>query len=116
MKPNPGGVSHYFQIALTAAIFTLLTWTWFEWKGMISFLPIWIGFEVMYRIKFRAMAPCPLCGFDPYLQLIDSERAKEITVQFWKKKFEEQGKEFLDKDALRMKKYRVPPPKDTSNT
>lgn len=70
----------------------------------------------MFRMKLRAMVPCPLCGFDPYLQLIDAKRAKEKTVEFWKKKFEDNGLEFLDKDALRLKKYRVPPKEDANST
>ncbi|MCM0605570.1 MAG: hypothetical protein KA715_05720 [Xanthomonadaceae bacterium] len=116
MNPNPGRAKHFFQVALTAGVIMLMTWSWFEWKGVVSFIPLWIGFEVMFRMKLRAMIPCPICGFDPYLQLIDSKRATEKTVEFWKKKFEDNGLEFLDRDALRMKKYRVPPKNDANIT
>src|SRR4051812_28111053 len=73
--PRPQ-VRHYFQIALTAAFFTLLTWRWFDWKGMVSFIPLWTAFEAIYRSRVRAAMHCSSCGFDPFLYLVDVKRAR----------------------------------------
>lgn len=107
MHPNPGKTGHILQVLLTSVVVMLATYPILEWKGIVSFLPIWVIFESMYRLKMRAMMPCPHCGFDPYLQMIDSKKAKEQTIQFWKKKFEDNGLEFLDAEQIRLKKYRI---------
>lgn len=90
-RPQPGGVRHFFQVGLTAAVFTLLCWKGLGWKGVISFLPLWTGFEVFYRWRLRAILPCRECGFDPYLFKTDVNRAKNEIETHWRKKFEEKG-------------------------
>ena len=89
--PKPGQPIHFFQVGLTSAVFTILTWNWFTWKGWVSFVPLWITFEVIYRWRTRALLACKHCGFDPYLYLIDPELAKKEIEDYWKKKFEEKG-------------------------
>jgi hypothetical protein len=74
-RPTP---RHFAQLALTAAFFTLLTWPWFGIKGMVSFLPIWTVFEMIYRAKVRAALYCESCGFDPILYLVDVKRARGV--------------------------------------
>ena len=88
---------HYIQIGLTAAFFTLVTWQWFTWKGIISFLPLWTGFEVFYRSRVRGALSCPHCGFDPYLYLVDVKRARTEIEVHWRKKFAEKGIPFPEK-------------------
>jgi len=119
MNPNPGTGTHFAQVLLTSAMVMLATWPWLEWKGIVSFLPIWIVFEVVYRIRIRAQMACPHCGFDPFLQMIDAKKSREEVISFWKKKFDEKGMEFLDAEQIRLKKYRVqrestdaPPPEN----
>ncbi len=82
---------HFAQILLTSAFFTLLTWTLFEWKGLVSFIPFWCIFEVIYRTRARASIYCKNCGFDPYLFLRDSDLAKKEVETHWRKKFEQKG-------------------------
>jgi hypothetical protein len=69
----------------------LLTWTFFQWKGLVSFIPFWCIFEVIYRTRARATIYCKSCGFDPYLFLVDTELAKKEVDGHWRKKFEEKG-------------------------
>lgn len=89
--PRPGTRRHFVQIGLTAAVLTLATWNWFEWKGIISFVPIWTVFEVIYRLKLRAALKCSQCGFDPYLYVTDLSKARHEVEEHWKKKFAEKG-------------------------
>jgi hypothetical protein len=89
-KAKPG-LKHYAQVGLTAVIFMLLTWTWFSWKGIVAFIPLWTVFEVIYRGRVRAALSCDSCGFDPVLYLVDAKRARRDIEDHWKKKFEEKG-------------------------
>ncbi|MBI4925694.1 MAG: hypothetical protein HY843_07200 [Bdellovibrio sp.] len=79
---------HYVQVGLTSAVFTLLTWPVFSWKGLVSFIPFWMVFEIFYRIKIRALVGCPHCGFDPYLFLSHEEKAKQQMKDHLEKKYE----------------------------
>lgn len=88
--PSPT-LFHYFQIGLTAIVFTLLTWNWFSWKGMVSFFPLWIFFEVVYRSRVRIAVGCPHCGFDPFLYMTHSDWARDEMEVHWRKKFQEKG-------------------------
>ena len=97
-RSRPGGFRQYMQIGLTAAFFTLVTRKWFQWKGIVSFLPLWISFEVFYRTRMRAAVGCPQCGFDPYLYLVDIKRAHQEIESHWRKKFAEKGMPFPEKD------------------
>jgi hypothetical protein len=96
MRPRPTDF-HYFQLILTALFVMVLTWNWFTWKGAVSFFPLWILFEVLYRGQARLSLDCPQCGFDPSLHLIDAQRAKEEMEKYWRKKFAEKGIPFPDK-------------------
>jgi hypothetical protein len=90
-RPRPGGARQISQVAMTAVFFTLVTWSWFGWKGMVSFIPFWTIFEAVYRSRVRAALGCPQCGFDPYLYLVDVGRARSEIEGHWKKKFAEKG-------------------------
>lgn len=87
-KPQP---RHFGQVLLTSAFFTLLTWSLFTWKGLVSFIPFWCTFEVFYRTRARATLFCKNCGFDPYLFLQDTDLAKQEVETHWRKKFEQKG-------------------------
>jgi hypothetical protein len=89
-KPSPS-LKHYAQVGLTAVVFTMATWNWFTWKGIVAFLPIWVVFETVYRSKLRAALGCEACGFDPILYLVDVKRARREIEEHWKKKFQEKG-------------------------
>ncbi len=95
-RQQPGGW-HYVQIALTSFFVTLLTWNWLEWKGIISFLPLWTVFEITYRIRMRIALGCPHCGFDPYLYLNDEEKAKQGIEQHFRKLYKDKGIPFPEK-------------------
>lgn len=79
----------------------LATWNWFEWKGVVSFLPFWTFFEMVYRSRVRAALACTQCGFDPYLYLIDVPRAREVVENHWRKKFAEKGIPYPEKSAAK---------------
>lgn len=91
---------HYLQIFLTAGVFTLVTWHWFSWRGMVSFFPFWIVFEFFYRTRVRIALSCPHCGFDPYLYLADARWARDEMETHWRKKFEQRGIPFPEKDPV----------------
>lgn len=110
-RAQPGGFRQIFQVALTSAVFTIATSYWWQWKGVVVALPLWILFEVYYRIFVRSLLSCQNCGFDPYLFLRDHKLAKKEIEVYWSKKFEEHGIEGIKKesvvDALR-RKYGLP--------
>jgi hypothetical protein len=89
-RPKPV-LSHFLQVGLTAAFFTLLTWEWFAFKGLVSFLPLWIIFETIYRSQMRAALKCKTCGFDPNLYLVDVRKAKADVEKYWEMKLVEKG-------------------------
>jgi hypothetical protein len=95
-QPKPT-VRHYVQIGLTAACLTLACWPLFGWKGMVSFVPIWTLFEVLYRGRVRGALHCPHCGFDPYLYMTDVRRARAEVEDHWRKKFAEKGIPYPEK-------------------
>ncbi len=97
-QPRPG-FKHLFQIGLTSVVFMLATWSWFEWKGIVSFFPLWTLFEMVYRSRVRAALACNHCGFDPYLYLIDLPRAREVVENHWRKKFAEKGIPYPEKNV-----------------
>jgi hypothetical protein len=90
-RPKPGGFRQISQVALTSALITIGLWKWLAWKGILSFLPLWTGFEVIYRSRVRAALICSSCGFDPYLFLSNEEKAKDEIETHWRKKFTEKG-------------------------
>jgi hypothetical protein len=89
-RPKPTR-RHYLQIGLTSVFFALVSWPLFGMKGLVSFIPLWICFEVAYRARVRAALSCRNCGFDPYLFLVDVNRAKAEVKSHWRKKFEVAG-------------------------
>ncbi len=68
-----------------------LLWPWFGIKGIVIFLPLWLGFESFYRTRVRAAAACDQCGFDPYLYAQDVDLAKREMQAHWRRKFAEKG-------------------------
>lgn len=91
MHPQPWRMTNVLRVALTSLAFTLATWPWFEWKGIVSFVPFWGIFEFAYRTRVRASLACPYCGFDPFLYMIDVKKARLEIETYWRKKFEEKG-------------------------
>src|SRR5689334_1502227 len=81
------GIWQIFQVFLSSIIFTLLFWTWFHWKGIVSFVPLWTVYEVVYRCRRRGALYCAKCGFDPYLFMINEEWARKEVDVHWRKKF-----------------------------
>ena len=95
-QPRPTG-RHFAQMGVTAAFFTLVTWPWFEWKGVVAFFPFWIIFEALYRSRVRASVRCSHCGFDPFLYLNDVKKARFDIEQHWRKLFEQKGIAYPEK-------------------
>jgi hypothetical protein len=93
-RPRPGNANHFLQAGLITAVLTLMTWPWFEIKGVVWFLPVWLVYETVYRIRLRAALACSNCGFDPYLYLTDINRARSAIDSHWRTKFQERGLPF----------------------
>lgn len=98
LRSRPGGV-HVFQVLLTSLFLTLILWPVLDWKGILSFVPLWTVFEVVYRLRIRMAMPCSNCGFDPYLYLTDVKRARKEIEAFWRAKFAEKGIPFPEKPS-----------------
>ena len=58
---------------------------------MVTFFPLWILFETIYRARMRAALKCNSCGFDPSLYLVDVQKAKAGVERYWELKFAEKG-------------------------
>jgi hypothetical protein len=95
--PKVGTFRHFFQVFIATSFFTLLTWPLWEWKGVVAFIPIWIAFEAIFRMKMRSALVCNDCGFDPILYLVDSKKAAAAVEQHWRKRFEEKGWAYPEK-------------------
>jgi hypothetical protein len=92
-SPEPGKAIHFLRVGVCAWVFTLLFFPVFGWKGLVSFLPFWIVFETVYRLRLRVELRCPECGFDPILCLSDIKRAKEEVASHWRRKLESSSSE-----------------------
>ncbi len=95
---------HFFQVVLTACVFTWMTWPWMHWKGLVVVVPFWTVFEIIYRWRVRVRLPCPQCGFDPYLLLINLQWAQREVETHWKQKFIEKGIPYPEKKMLGSKR------------
>jgi hypothetical protein len=82
---------HVLQISLCSAIAALCTWPWLGWKGAVWFIPIWVGFETLYRLKVQSVLNCESCGFDPLTYLVDVKKARSQVDTFWRNRFAEKG-------------------------
>lgn len=89
-SPQPGA-RHFFQVGLTSLLLMIALWPWWGLKGAVVFLPLWIAFEVIYRVRVRARMRCTQCGFDPFLYMTDIGRARAEMVEHWRKLYEERG-------------------------
>lgn len=104
-RPTP---RHYAQIALTAAMLMLATWPFFGLKGVVWFIPLWTGFEILYRSRLRGALRCEKCGFDPVLYLSDVSGARREVETHWRGKFAEKGIPYPEKPEPA--EPRKPPP------
>jgi hypothetical protein len=108
-----GSPQFFAHIVFTTLFFSLFTWPWMSWKGIVVFaLPVGLVFETFYRLKMRTALICPECTFDPMLYLVDREKAVRQVEQTWRKKFEEKGIPYPEKKRARVQP--VSPLKNTS--
>lgn len=113
-RPRPTQ-KHLMQVFLVSLAFTGAFWKVFAWKGLVSFLPLWILFEFVYRLQVRGALYCSQCGFDPYLYLVDVKRAKSEIRDFWRKKFEERGIPFPEASGQPQAPQKNPPSEAASD-
>lgn len=94
-----GSALFYTQILITAAILTVAAYPWLGLKGFAFLvIPVGIAFEVVYRMKMRAAIVCPDCEFDPILYLVDRKKAAHQVERVWRKKFEQRGLPYPEKN------------------
>lgn len=98
----------FFRFGLTAVVFTMVFWNFFHLKGLYSVFLFWAIFDAAYWWRLRAALPCPQCGFDPYLFLIDEKWAKKEVEAHWRKKFAEKGIPYPERKGA--KPLESPPP------
>ena len=91
LKPHPVSFLNVFRVLVSTVLFTILFFKFFAFKGLFVFFPLWISFEVLYRMRVRSLMACPGCGFDPYLYVQDPQNARKGIEQFWREKFKEKG-------------------------
>jgi len=94
MHPKPGQPIHFAQVGVTAILIAILIYSIFPWmgaKGLVTFVPLWIAFETIYRGRVRAQVRCSKCGFDPVLYLVDVEKARAAIQDHWRERFAEKG-------------------------
>jgi hypothetical protein len=110
MDPRPGQPIHFAQVGLTAILIAIgceLYLPWIGWKALVSFVPLWIAFETVYRARVRAKVVCSKCGFDPVLYLVDVDKARAAIQDHWRKRFAERGIPFpepgLENDATHLR-------------
>jgi len=89
--PNPWTPRFILQIALCTAVFTLASSPWLEFKGWVAFVPFWMLFEIVFRLRMRSKLLCDQCGFDPVLYLSDVQKARQEVEAHWRKVFEQKG-------------------------
>ena len=109
MHPKPHQPILVFRVFVTSLAVMLCTWNWMGWKGIVSFIPLWIAFEWTYRSKVRLQVECPHCGFDPYLYVSRPEAANARVKEHFKKVFDERGIPYPPVSKRTASKKRPPP-------
>lgn len=82
---------HYVQVGLTTLVAAIAAWPVFGPKGFVLFVPLWMGFEMFFRLRARARMRCDQCAFDPYLYLVDAQKARAEIDTHFKGLFEAKG-------------------------
>ena len=82
------------QLTVATAFLTLIFWNLLEWKGVLSLLPLAVGYEVVHRFRLRMHLRCKDCGFDPYIYALDTQWAREEVVNHWREKFKKAGRPY----------------------
>jgi RNase P subunit RPR2 len=85
---------HWMQIGITTLVLTAALWPFFGLKGLIVFVPLWAGFELVFRSRMRIVLACPSCGFDPFLYIRDVKLARAEMEKFWRSRYQEKGLPF----------------------
>jgi len=86
-------VMNYLQITLVTLMITAALYEWVELRGLLSFFPLWMGFEGIRRMLFSRQVPCPHCGFDASWYKRDVKVARRLVGEFWGDKQSEKDKE-----------------------
>jgi hypothetical protein len=76
-------VMNYMQITLITLVITATLYGWIELRGLLSFFPLWMGFEGVRRMLFSRQVPCPHCGFDASWYKRDVKVARRLVGEFW---------------------------------
>ncbi len=105
------GQKHFAQLALVTSALTLVGWNWFGWKGLFLFFPLWLGFELVYRLRKRQALICQSCGFDPFLYKQDIRKARAALKEHWQRKIETENL-FAGK---KLKNYKTNPAAEQKN-
>ncbi len=82
-SPRP---KHYFALAVLTGTLGIFLYPYFDVKGALFAVPIWMIFEFYYRSRARLHLICAQCGFDPYLYKMDVGLARNKVEEFWRKK------------------------------
>ena len=111
LHPEPFSFKNVSRVLLASLLIMGASWNFFEWRGVLSFVPLWICFEVIYRLTVRTRLNCSNCGFDPILFLANPDKARQELKGYWRKKLELGGIPFKEEKgrliALRKSEAKV---------
>lgn len=85
------GWRHHAAFSLATAAIMILGWPVFGLRAVVFYFPIWMGFELIHRMRKRVSLVCEGCGFDPFLYKSDVERAREAMRKHWQTKIEKEN-------------------------
>ena len=83
--PSPR-VRHYVALGILGLFIAAASQPWLGYRGGMLILPVWAGFEFLYRARARQSLICSRCGFDPYLYKYDVKLARDKVERFWAEK------------------------------
>ena len=84
-------LKHHAQILVFTLALTLLFFPLAGWNGLLFYLPLFAGFEFVYRLRKRQALVCQSCGFDPFLYKQDVKKAREALRQHWQTRIEKEN-------------------------
>ncbi len=74
---------NYLQLIVASIFCAILFYPLMKIMSLIFIFPIWIGFEMAKRAKYRRELNCPYCGFDASWYKTDVKVAKKLVEEFW---------------------------------
>jgi uncharacterized Zn finger protein (UPF0148 family) len=75
--PREVRIAHYLQVSLLGLLLAGALYPWLGFRAWVVLPPLWILFELIFRLWKRMEMVCPHCDFDPVVYKRDPALAKE---------------------------------------